>query len=225
MSAVFSEPAATPAYVNRRNKSTRNSFKSQGGQQKEAASQSSASNNDGAYSRRFKPKIQPSSPDHSDHSTSSVYKFKLNRQPGRWQYKTSPKPRVTIRKQNNGNEEFPAVLAVTPAYETAALQAEENVGVDNEQSIPIPTADARSDEGDLDSSGSVSGNVLNEAEHSNHIIENKKLPMETLNVEISTPADFKDTYYEIATIKSPYTYQVSNDIWWHLCTHHIKWCQ
>jgi hypothetical protein len=28
-------------------------------------------------------------------------------------------------------------------------------------------------------------------------------------VEISTPADFSDTYYEIATIKSPYTFQVS----------------
>jgi len=31
---------------------------------------------------------------------------------------------------------------------------------------------------------------------------------ETIKVEISTPADFKDTYYEIATIKSPYTFQV-----------------
>ncbi|XP_049836403.1 mucin-5AC isoform X2 [Schistocerca gregaria] len=31
---------------------------------------------------------------------------------------------------------------------------------------------------------------------------------ETIKVEISTPADFKDVYYEIATIKSPYTFQV-----------------
>lgn len=31
---------------------------------------------------------------------------------------------------------------------------------------------------------------------------------ETIKVSISTPADFKDTYYEIATIRSPYTFQV-----------------
>ena len=35
------------------------------------------------------------------------------------------------------------------------------------------------------------------------------LTAETLRVEISTPADFKDVYYEIATIKTPYSFQVS----------------
>ena len=30
-------------------------------------------------------------------------------------------------------------------------------------------------------------------------------------MQISTPADFKDTYYEIATIRSPYTFQVGNN--------------
>lgn len=30
----------------------------------------------------------------------------------------------------------------------------------------------------------------------------------TLKIQISTPADFSDVYYEIATIKSPYTFQV-----------------
>lgn len=34
------------------------------------------------------------------------------------------------------------------------------------------------------------------------------LPIETLNVEISTAADLDNTYFEIATIKSPYTFQV-----------------
>jgi len=38
--------------------------------------------------------------------------------------------------------------------------------------------------------------------------ENNQKPfVETLNVEISTPANFKDTYYEIATIKTPYAFQ------------------
>lgn len=34
------------------------------------------------------------------------------------------------------------------------------------------------------------------------------IPAETLNVEISTPAEFNDIYFEIATIKSPYSFQV-----------------
>lgn len=40
-------------------------------------------------------------------------------------------------------------------------------------------------------------------------------PLETVKVEISTPADFKNTYYEIATIKSPYTFQVSGILFGH----------
>lgn len=35
---------------------------------------------------------------------------------------------------------------------------------------------------------------------------------ETIKVEISTPADFSDVYFEIATIKSPYTFQVSRGL-------------
>ena len=64
---------------------------------------------------------------------------------------------------------------------------------------------------DLDQSGSVHGNVLNDADNDNQI--ERRYPIETLKVEISTPADFRDTYYEIATIKSPYTFQVSVDLY------------
>lgn len=207
VSAVFSEPSVTSSYTSRRNKSNRNGFKPQAAQQRETSSQSN-SNTDSSYSRRFKPKIQPSSPEQPEAQTSSFYKFKLNRQPGRWQYKTSPKPRVTIRKQNSDDLQ-PQILAVTPTYETAALQAQENQGiVDVQPNDAAPTADARSDEVDLDSSSSVNGDVLNDAETLDNAIENKKLPVETLKVEISTPANFKDTYYEIATIKTPYSYQV-----------------
>lgn len=76
-------------------------------QQRAAASQNSESreNKEGGYNRRtYKPKVQPSSVEQQA-ATTSLYKFKLNRSPGRWQYKTTPKPRVTIRKQN---EEEPA---------------------------------------------------------------------------------------------------------------------
>lgn len=220
VSAVFSEPS-TSAYVNRRNKANR--FKPQNAQSKESTSsqqqqqqQHSVSNNDGAYSRRFKPKITPSSPEPQDSATSSFYKFKLNRQPGRWQYKTSPKPRVTIRKQSS--DDSPAnVEAITPSNEAPVYQSDDSrhsesqVNGDGPQIVSASSStssNSRSDETDLDSSGSVNGDVLNDAETLDNAIVSKKLPIETLKVEISTPADFKDTYYEIATIKSPYTYQV-----------------
>lgn len=220
VSAVFSEPS-TSAYVNRRNKANR--FKPQNAQSKELTSsqqqqqqQPPVSNSDGAYSRRFKPKITPSSPEPQDSATSSFYKFKLNRQPGRWQYKTSPKPRVTIRKQIS--DDSPAnVESVTPSNEAPVYQSDEShqsesqVNGDGPQIVSASSStssNSRSDETDLDSSGSVNGDVLNDAETLDNAIVSKKLPIETLKVEISTPADFKDTYYEIATIKSPYTYQV-----------------
>lgn len=205
VSAVFSEPSATPAYANRRNKSNRSGFKPQSAHQRETVQQQQP-NNDNSYPRRFKPKISPSSPsEQTEPQTSSLYKFKLNRQPGRWQYKTSPKPRVTIRKQVNDE----AALAVTPSHE--ALQEQQSNPDDAQTNVAAaaPAADARVDETDLDSSSSVNGDVLNDSDTLDNAIENKKVLIETLKVEISTPADFKDTYYEIATIKSPYTYQVS----------------
>lgn len=178
--SVFSE-ATTPGYANRRNKAVqRNNFKP-------TTTYSQSSQVDNVYTRRFKPKLQ-ATPVDQEQQTSSLYKFKLNRTPGRWQYKTSPKPRVTIRKQNSEDLQVPQS---TPSYE-------------NENDIPI----SRSDDIDLDSSSSINGDVLNDEETLDNGIEHRKLPVETLKVEISTPADFKDTYYEIATIKSPYTFQV-----------------
>lgn len=182
--SVFSETAAaaSPSYSSRRNKNAR-----QGSFRPTTVAQTSAADN--AHTRRFKPKVQASAVE-QDHQTSSLYKFKLNRAPGRWQYKTSPKPRVTIRKQNSDDLQ---IASPTPSYEQTH---------DNDIQI------ARSDDIDLDSSSSVNGDVLNDEETLENAIENKKLPIETLKVEISTPANFKDTYYEIATIKSPYTFQV-----------------
>lgn len=147
----------------------------------------SQQNNGGdGYSRRAynknKPQPTPVESGLDAHST-SLYKFKLNRQPGRWQYKTTAKPRVTIRKQNEIAKDD--TNNVTPVYEQ------------------------RSDDGDLEQSGSlINGDVLNEDETGDNRID-RKFPIETIKVEISTPADFKDTYFEIATIKSPYTFQVS----------------
>lgn len=214
VSAVFSEPSTSVAYVNRRTKSNRfhkpqnQQLRDSNVQQQQQQQQQLQSNNDNGYTRRFKPKIQPSITEQQESTSSSFYKFKLNRQPGRWQYKTSPKPRVTIRKQISDDVH---VEAVTPAHETPVYQADEShVNGDSQDPSAVSIADSRSGtEPDLDSSGSVNGDVLNDAETLDNAINSKKLPIETLKVEISTPADFKDTYYEIATIKSPYTYQVS----------------
>lgn len=68
----------------------------------------------------------------------------------------------------------------------------------------------RSDEsGDLELSGSSAAGLANyDDENTTDDKIDQPLSMETIKVEISTPADFKDVYYEIATIKSPYTFQV-----------------
>lgn len=123
----------------------------------------------------------------------------MNRTPGRWQYKTTPKPRVTIRKHagaaNEITKESLEQLAATPPTDGA---------------VSNDIVQARTDlDVDLDGSGSVNGDVLDdEATGANDNKLDRKLPIETIKVEISTPADFSDTYYEIATIKSPYTFQV-----------------
>ena len=117
--------------------------------------------------------------------TQSSFKFKLNRPSGRWQYKTSPKPRVTIRRQ----DESPDNVTVSP--------------------IPQFTPDIQLEGSDQELSGSGIYPALQHEDNSIVHDATPTLTAETLRVEISTPADFKDVYYEIATIKSPYSFQVS----------------
>lgn len=193
VATVSAEPAGG-SYVSRRNKSTRvNGFKPS----TVHAQQVIATSEPGR--RVYKPKISPSNIEQQDQQSTSLYKFKLNRTPGRWQYKTTPKPRVTIRKHSGSTNEIAKEslehLAATPPTDGA-------IGNDIVQS--------RADlDVDLDGSGSVNGDVLDDEETGagDNKLE-RKLPIETIKVEISTPADFSDTYYEIATIKSPYTFQV-----------------
>lgn len=156
-----------------------------------------ATNSDNQSRRGFKPRAQPTPVEQATPAAStSIYKFKLNRSPGsgRWQYKTSPKPKVTIRKLAGEDEQ-----QTTP---------NSNPLLDDPQSNDI-TIQARSDN-DLELSGSQNGlGTLVDNDTEDNSIE-KPPPVETLKVEISTPADFRDVYYEIATIKSPYTFQVIN---------------
>ncbi|KAL0839770.1 hypothetical protein ABMA28_016408 [Loxostege sticticalis] len=183
--SVFSESPA-PSFSNRR-KSNRNSG------HKTVVTPSS--NIDSQSRRGFKPRIQATPVDQvTPAASTSIYKFKLNRSPGsgRWQYKTSPKPKVTIRKMLGDDEQ-----QTTP---------NPNPLLDDPQSNEL-SPQARVDN-DLELSGSQSGpGTLLENDTDDNSIE-KPPPVETLKVEISTPADFRDVYYEIATIKSPYTFQV-----------------
>lgn len=71
----------------------------------------------------------------------------------------------------------------------------------------VVTPQARSDDVDgLEGSESVASIIDDDSSAENKL--ETPSPLETIKVEISTPPDFKDIYYEIATIKSPYTFQV-----------------
>ncbi|XP_037947596.1 uncharacterized protein LOC119679360 [Teleopsis dalmanni] len=134
--------------------------------------------------KSFRPKIQPSSTE--TELPSSLFLSKLNRTPGRWQYRSKPKPTVSIRKAINENVS-PSVATIESGNLISQDKIDQNV---------------ISDQGELEGLGSQNAPIINNG--------NELKPhayAETLNVEISTPADFKDTYYEIATIKQPFTFQ------------------
>uniref|UniRef100_A0A182JUW9 DUF4758 domain-containing protein n=1 Tax=Anopheles christyi TaxID=43041 RepID=A0A182JUW9_9DIPT len=199
--SVYSEPNPTPGsgYQNRRNKSSRNGFKPTSSHSVSTVQQQQQQQD--ATRRSFKPKPQPSAlQDQEPGQTTSLYKFKLNRSPGRWQYKSPAKPTVAIRKQSGvkPKEQVLENLTTAPISDTSVQS--NDIAQSPEHAEKVDT------DVDLDQSGSVHGNVLNDAENDNQI--ERRYPIETLKVEISTPADFRDTYYEIATIKSPYTFQV-----------------
>lgn len=111
---------------------------------------------------------------------------------------------MTIRKQNvdeppntNNNE----TLGVTAP---SSSSKEVSQALINE----VVTPQARSDDVDsLEGSESIASIIDDESSTENKV-DTPAFPIETIKVEISTPPDFTDVYYEIATIKSPYTFQV-----------------
>ncbi|XP_045479192.1 uncharacterized protein LOC123684108 isoform X2 [Harmonia axyridis] len=188
---------------------TTRKYQSNGGrrnkQNRSNPSESAINNsNGGGFSRRaYKPKVQTSSVEVGG-ASSKLFKFKLNRSPGRWQYKTTPKPRVTIRKQNNHTTEEDDDKNETSQSHPAG---DASSPLSNEVSTPQSRQQEEVD--GLEGSESVASIIDDDSS-----IENKldapSFPLETIKVEISTPPDFKDIYYEIATIKSPYTFQVGS---------------
>lgn len=127
------------------------------------------------------------------------------RTPGRWQYKTTSKPRVTIRKQN-GDETLS-----TNNNETLGATSPSSTSQENSQVLfnEVVTPQARSDDVDsLEGSESIAS-IIDDDSSTENKLDTPAFPIETIKVEISTPPDFTDVYYEIATIKSPYTFQVT----------------
>ncbi|XP_011311383.1 mucin-2 isoform X2 [Fopius arisanus] len=130
-------------------------------------------------------------------------KIKLPRTQGRWSYKTTPKPRIAIRKQVDDEERVSTLEPVTnePTITTT----------DEKTPLSFPPAQKKIQEGgtyDDELDPSETEEVSSTSVQSDQPLPEHSLPVETLNVEISTPADFNDVYFEIATIKSPYAFQV-----------------
>ncbi|XP_044749451.1 uncharacterized protein LOC123310122 isoform X2 [Coccinella septempunctata] len=193
---------------------TTRKYQSSGGrrnkQNRSNPSESAINNsNGGGFSRRaYKPKVQTSSVEAG--ASTKLYKFKLNRSPGRWQYKTTPKPRVTIRKQNNHSteeDEYKNETSQLTAAAAAPRPAGDASSLSNEASAP--QSRQQEDADGLEGSESVAS-IIDDGGAIENKLDAPSFPLETIKVEISTPPDFKDIYYEIATIKSPYTFQVGS---------------
>lgn len=147
-----------------------------------------------------------------------VPKVKLPRTQGRWSYKTTPKPRVIIRKQVDEED----LRATTEASTTESSFA---TILDEQGKTPVTAANAAlissgvvnaaqrkelflaEDELDPSESEDVASISVQDQQQQ---AEEQILPVETLNVEISTAADLDSIYFEIATIKSPYSFQVNS---------------
>ncbi|XP_020279443.1 mucin-5B [Pseudomyrmex gracilis] len=140
-------------------------------------------------------------------------KVKLPRTQGRWSYKTTPKPRVMIRKQVDEedartstsepvvSESFSVTSDEQDKMTTATTigTAPNSVNVAQRKELTLTE-----DELDPSESEDVASVSVQEQQHPGEQI----LPLETLNVEISTAANLDSVYFEIATIKSPYAFQV-----------------
>ncbi|TGZ50813.1 uncharacterized protein [Temnothorax longispinosus] len=141
-------------------------------------------------------------------------KVKLPRTQGRWSYKTTPKPRIMIRKQvddedvrTSTTEPSTAESSLGPIFDEQGRATAATINVASSSGANVAQRKELSlteDELDPSESEDVASVSMQDQQHPGEQI----LPMETLNVEISTAADLDNIYFEIATIKSPYAFQV-----------------
>ncbi|KAE8741290.1 hypothetical protein FOCC_FOCC013178, partial [Frankliniella occidentalis] len=137
--------------------------------------------------------------------STSLYKFKLSRPNGRWQYKTTPKPRINIRRQDGDG--------VTPAPQSLPQQ---EIGTSFSTSVSSSSSSPNAvnpEQGDIEPAASSDPDAPEQDAAAEDAVDPQPAQpqQETIKVSISTPADFRDTYYEVATIRSPYTFQVGQN--------------
>lgn len=127
-------------------------------------------------------------------SSTSIYRFKLNRPTGRWRFKPSPKPKVNIIKTKE--EEDLGKQEILEASTSNGAVYPEDYNDEAEELEDPNEEDIRPD--------------LNELAED---VE-PELVTETLRVATVTPTEFTDfdnsRYLEIATIRSPYVFQAGN---------------
>ncbi|XP_066599812.1 uncharacterized protein [Prorops nasuta] len=147
-------------------------------------------------------------------SLSPVVKLKLPRTQGRWSYKTTPKPRVTIRRTIDDDEVRVPESSTTDQSPTTFDDKLTSPIVVSSSGSPTPKklqefpANVELDPSESEDTPNVAVFQEQQQQQQQNHEETTILPVETLNVEISTAADLNDVYFEIATIKSPYSFQV-----------------
>jgi hypothetical protein len=114
-------------------------------------------------------------------TSSSIYRFQLNRPSGRWRYQAAAKPKVTIKSSTSTSSDG--------EFQDGKLE-EDPVGNKEESRADAPPDYYTDNEEDLQT------------------LEPSLPEPETIRVEMSTPDPFENVYYEIATIKSPYVFRV-----------------
>lgn len=152
-------------------------------------------------------------------------KVKLPRTQGRWSYKTTPKPRVVIRKHVEEGDTRATLNDDTSTTESSAVTVDDgratattvgvalaaggggNGAVPNAQRKELTLAEYELDPSESEDVATIS--VQDQQQQQQHAAAEQIVPVETLNVEISTAADLDNVYFEIATIKSPYSFQVN----------------
>lgn len=133
-------------------------------------------------------------------SSTSIYRFKLNRPTGRWRFKPSPKPKVNIIKtqEEEEEEETREQGIIGENFKDLNTAGSGPINVNNDELVQHGEGLA------YEESRTETNEVAQDLE--------PELVPQTIRVSTVTPTEFEDLekFLEIATIKSPYVFQAGN---------------
>ena len=134
-------------------------------------------------------------------SSSSIYRFKLNRPTGRWRFKPSPKPKVNIIKTKDEDELTTQASSNSQASQPFVQQQQQQ---QQQPTGPVYLQPLGEDIENGEESRTESNELAQDAE--------PELVPQTIRVATITPTEFADLdkFLEIATIRSPYVFQAGN---------------